>query len=548
MHRMVCSLLLLSAGLHAETGGSLISGVVRNGWSRDPLRRATVTISTTGSDPLEAVTYSDGNGAFAFGGVPPGGYFLCAQYRGYSRACFGGTGEPGRPMPMLIVSPGQNRQDIVISALPMGSVSGTVFDSDGDPVQNASVQMLRAVYERRVLHWENTAQTATNDRGEYRLSFVRPGQYRFMASRPFAPVSRIQPDVTNGETVVEELYGAQFYPNAATVEAASSLTLNAGNDLKGIDFNLAPEPALTISGHVAVPAGAGADETVSLTLSQDTPNGRDQAVSTGAGPPDFAFQFPSVTPGRHRLTAFMKVDGRTYYSSEILESGANAANLTVSLTPGSALTGHLKLEGDGAAELDSYKILLTSANGQPTGVEQPVAEVKPDGSFRFDDIMPGTWDIGVDPEPAGSYIKSMRLGNQDVLTEDMVLKPGNRDPLDIVLSMNGAIVKGVVKESSGADAKAAGRVMVLLAPAGKFENVLSFYEVQASDENGRFTFKRVTPGHYKIYAFDRMERDEYWNPEFLKPYANVGEAFDVPDGARLDRTAFLIVRGESGAQ
>ena len=141
----------------------------------------------------------------------------------------------------------------------------------------------------------------------------------------------------------------------------------------------------------------------------------------------------------------------------------------------------------------------------------------------------------------------MTFGNQDVLREEMMLKPGPRDPMSIVLNMDGAIIKGTVLENAG-DKKPAGRSMVLLAPFGKFDNVLSFYEVATSDEKGHFEFKSVTPGKYKIYAFDRMEPNEYQDPDFLKPYLGLGEAFDVPDSARMERTATLIIRGESGSQ
>ena len=165
--------------------------------------------------------------------------------------------------------------------------------------------------------------------------------------------------------------------------------------------------------------------------------------------------------------------------------------------------------------------------------------------FQFDDVVPGIWDIGVEPQPPGSYIRSMMLGQKDVLTDDMILKPGSREPLNIVLNMDGAIIKGTVTENGD---HPAARAVVLLAPDGRFANVMSFYENRVSDESGHFTFKSVTPGRYKIYAFDRMEQGEFENPDFLKPYAASGEAFDVGDGARLERKATLIVRGESGSQ
>ncbi len=535
---------LCSAVAQAQSG-SLISGVVRNGWSREPLKRALITLSTDGPEPMDAVTYADSNGAFAFGGVPAGSYFLCARVRGYDRTCFGGVTEPGRPTPKLTVHAGRNRQDIILTALPLGSVSGTVLDSDGDPVPNAQVQLLRPVYERQKLGWDPVSNAQTNDRGEYHMSFVRPGHYRVVATRQYMPVSRIQPDVTNGQKPLEEVYSRQFYPNANSIDAAATLTLKAGNDIKTIDFSLNPVERAVVSGRIVFPPGVAATDQVRLLLVSDRPI---EQLGAGAGPPDYRFEFPASPPGPQELLAILKTDDHTYFASQSIVAGSNTEDLTVALTAGTPLTGRLQLEGSGAQQHGPYTVHLTPGDHMRFLGEQPTAEVNEDGTFEFDDVVPGVWDIGVQPEPPGSYIKSMRLGKQDVLTEDMTLKAGAREPLNIVLSMNGAIVSGTVAESEASGAKPESRVMVLLAPCGKFEDVLSFYQARATDENGNFTFKQVTPGRYKIYAFDRMERDEYWNPDFLKPYAAMGEAFDVPEGGRVDRKATLIVRGEGGDQ
>ncbi len=541
----------LTAGVQAQPAGSILSGVVRNAWSHEPLRKAVVTLSTTGSDPLDAVAYSDSNGAFAFAGVPPGEYLLCARVRLYEHACYGGTAERGRPLPHLIVQAHRNQQDIVLAALPLGSITGTVRDSDGDPLPNAQVQMLRAVYERRILHWRSIEQAATDNRGEFRIAFVRPGRYRFRAERQFLTAVRVQPDVSYGQKPIEELYKPQYYPNSDSVDSAESLTLNAGNEIKGIDFTLAPVERALVSGRLVPPTGVdfkgdGAENFAPLMLFLIPANGSNtgEANSAGAAPPDFTFQFNSVLPGSYRLISVLRANNHVYFGTEAVEAGAGSGNLNIALVPGSPLSGHLKLEGKGAQEHGPYQIRLVPADYGSFLGEQPSAEVKPDGSFRFDEIVPGIWDIGVEPLPPGSYIRSMMLGQKDVLTDDMTLKPGAREPLEMVLSMDGAIINGEVLENG----KAAGRSMVLLAPFGSFDNVLSFYQSVMSDENGRFEFKSVTPGRYKIHAFDRMEPGEYEDPNFLKPYAAVGEAFDVPDGARMNRTTTLIIRGESGSQ
>ena len=51
-----------------------VGGMVLNDATGAPLRRAAVTLSTLDATPLEALTFSESNGAFGFNTIPPGKY------------------------------------------------------------------------------------------------------------------------------------------------------------------------------------------------------------------------------------------------------------------------------------------------------------------------------------------------------------------------------------------------------------------------------------------------------------------------------------------
>src|SRR6185369_16666479 len=78
---------------------------------------------------------------------------------------------------------------------PTGVISGRVVDDDGHPMRDIEVQALVAVYEageRRVVPQGNLA--TTNDRGEFRLFWLPPGNYYVEVNplpSPYAP--RVQP-------------------------------------------------------------------------------------------------------------------------------------------------------------------------------------------------------------------------------------------------------------------------------------------------------------------------------------------------------------------
>jgi hypothetical protein len=49
-----------------------IAGMVVDAGNNSPIRRAVVTLSTVEAHPQDAVAWTDGNGRFAFGYLPPG--------------------------------------------------------------------------------------------------------------------------------------------------------------------------------------------------------------------------------------------------------------------------------------------------------------------------------------------------------------------------------------------------------------------------------------------------------------------------------------------
>jgi hypothetical protein len=523
-----------------QTG--IIGGVVRNGWSKTPIKRAIVTLRTTGTDIMEALTYSEANGAFAFTGVPAGDYTLCARLSGYERACFGGGDDLGRPVALLTLTAGQRKQDVVLAMLPEGSVSGTVTDEDGDGIRGARVELLRPVYRRRTLHWQQAGTATANEKGEYHLTFLQPGEYRVMATGQFQAVSRIRPEAMAGVVVPEETYASQFYPGSASIDAAVSLTLNAGNDLKGIDFTLSATPQVLVSGAVECPTGIDPNTFVNLQLIPEFPVPGERNLSFGTNGPEYRFQM-NVPAGRYRIVASMEANDRRYRAEQRVEAGPEVDNLTLTLAPGAPLTGKLVVEGEPMRKSGPYTIRLTPGDDTQNIGQPPTADVSESGAFEFPSVLPGIWDIGVSPMPTGSYIKSMRLGEQDVLTADMTLEEGARKPLSIVLSTKGAVVSGNVMKPDASGPLTSLRSRLLLAPSGRYEAVQSFYETTLTDARGHFEFKGVTPGTYRLYAFDRLQSDEFWKPDFLKPFtAAAGDAFEVTESARVTHDATLIVR------
>jgi len=250
------------------------------------------------------------------------------------------------------------------------------------------------------------------------------------------------------------------------------------------------------------------------------------------------FEFEDAAPGAYLVVAQASAEGRSYRGVQLIEMGDQAADeITVTLQPGVEISGVVVVEGEGADEFDRFEVFLAPGDNLPNFGPEPRGKTDERMRFRLENVLPGIWDIGVEPIPKGGYLKAMLLGDQDVLTEDMVIGPESRGPLTIVLSTRGARLEGHVESEQPLGNR---RAVVLLAPMGKYSHVLSFHREALTQGNGRFVMEGLTPGPYKLYAFEEMETYAWFNPDFLKPYEERGVPVDLREGQTAKQNVPLL--------
>ena len=154
----------------------LIDGYVVRLGSGEPLKSAQVVLRPErGRSPVfGAVT--DASGHFTLESIQPGNYRLYIERDGYVDQQYGQV-SPSRPGTVLVLAPGQQVEDLVISLVPTGTLAGRVFDEDGEPVVRANVRALRYVYQDGEKILTPIQQTQTNDLGDYRVFWIDPGEY-----------------------------------------------------------------------------------------------------------------------------------------------------------------------------------------------------------------------------------------------------------------------------------------------------------------------------------------------------------------------------------
>jgi protocatechuate 3,4-dioxygenase beta subunit len=535
--RVALCLLLGAGGACCQPESALVSGAVLDRGSGSPLWKALVTLSTDEEQPLDALAITDGAGRFAFADVPPGRYQLHADCRGYLRAWYGAE-TANHPAGIITVRANERRDDLVLRLEALGAVSGMVADPDGDPLPSVGVSLWVQSYWRGKPRFFERASAVSDDRGVYRISGVVSGRYIIMANGVAHQAFRMQPEAVAGEQPpAQARFGVQFYPGTDRMSAASVIAVEPGREVRGMDFRMSPNPTSTLRGTVIPPLELPADTRIDVAIvQQDLPDENQAKFAFSVPGPNYSFEQYGVVPGEYILMTHLSHGDRQYLGVQRVGiSGGADREVTLKLEPGVDVAGSLRIEGEAAARQGEYQVELSPGESISRNEPRPTASVRADGTFVVNSVVPGVWDIGVTPIPPGGYIKAMRLGDEDVLTEDMIIGPRTAAPLRIVVSTRGGVLEGRVKRS-----EEAARAIVLLAPAGKFSHVLSFYSTGVADEGGHFKMDGLTPGAYKLYAFEAMEYGAWQDPEFLKAFESYGEKVEIVEGRNSPKELQLI--------
>jgi protocatechuate 3,4-dioxygenase beta subunit len=546
------ALLLLPLALAAQTkpdDSCSISGQVSNAATGEPVRRALVYLRRIDSSPgvtniqVSHTGTTDATGRFAIAGIAPGKYRLSAERSGFIATQYGSRA-PNKAGTLLTLEPGQKSSDLAMRLTPHGVIAGRVLDEEGEPVSGVDVQVSRQQYMQGRKQMSRSGGASTNDLGEYRVFGLAPGHYYVSAT------SRQNPMLPQ----TEDEYVTTFFPRTTDAAAAAPIDVGPGAQLRNIDIPLAKMHTVTVKGRVTNevrPPGGG--ETAQRTYINVMLSARN-AMVVGAGytrgasvTPQGTFEFRGVTPGSYFVVAAINTPGKSFTARAAIQvGGSNIEGISLTIRGGVPVSGRVRVEGETTASIASVRVVLQPAEiGGILFGPIPTQQVKEDGSFQLDDVGADRYTVSVSGLPEGFYVTRVRSANLDVLAGGLDVAAGSPAPLDVVLSPNAGQVTGTVLDPK--TQKAAAAVTVVLVPQEKERRDReAFYQTTITDQSGRFTFKSVVPGEYRVYAWAEAEYGAWMDPDFLKPQESRGEAVSIQEGGRQAVQVNLIPADPQG--
>jgi hypothetical protein len=530
----------------AEKEKCIVTGRVMNAITGEPVKKAEVHLDYVNrqnpmSGPEGYGGLADAGGNFRFEGVEAGEYSLSADRPGFLRSRYGSKA-PNQPGTTLALVPGQQISDLNMAMFPQAVISGRVVDEDGDPIQ-ARVQVL-------MLSWRHGKQrvlprrgTMSNDLGEYRVADLPPGKYYISAQSGFRIGTGELPAIP-GKADVRPV--RTFFPDATGLDGAAPIRVQMGQDLTGMDIRLRTLPTYHVRGRIS-----GTLSRINLSSLGVSVSPRDSGVMFSLGGSNVTkkatFDLGGVPTGSYTLNLYDQSGNFHMIGNTPVEvSGSDVNDAVINIIPAGMLRGRIQIEGAPQANGDAVNIGSMRLQLDPVeGAGWGTAAVKQDGSFTVEELDPGKYHLVLYPLPEGTYIKSVQLGQQEMLGKELDFTQGVSGELLITLSYGVAEVSGTVQmpqQSASTDAssnKPATAASIVLVPE-ELRPDGSGFEYGNTTQTGTFSIKNASPGRYRAYAFEEMKRDQMDNPDFLKQLESKGVEVELKENDKKQIQLTLI--------
>jgi hypothetical protein len=115
------------------------------------------------------------------------------------------------------------------------------------PLQNSPAQALQRAYDNGMPSFQIVDVKPTDDRGEFRLGVLAPGEY-YLAVTPVSAGARGAPAPVT--TPAGEVAVTTLYPNTTDTTRAVPIVLHAGEDISGMNIQTRTVAGVKISGRV----------------------------------------------------------------------------------------------------------------------------------------------------------------------------------------------------------------------------------------------------------------------------------------------------------
>jgi len=383
----------------------------------------------------------------------------------------------------------------------------------------------------------------------------------------------------------DEIYITMYFPRTADGEQASAIDLQPGTEFRGADIAVLPVHTFKVRGRLTnlpapnpnqnqrggggfpgaapplppgvaggarggaagapggtpggAPGGPPAGPPIQVRLTPVNSLGNVYSANANGGTGEF--EFPKVVNGAYVLYTF--IDGTTTRMPVEVRNG-DIDGLTMPLSTGVDLPVEITLEGDPPKNFPNITGLRVMLYRDPTLINAPAMNASSGGTSALPNLSPGDYRIYIPPilnpisgteppnnQPAqwqGAYVKSILLGDIDVLNNGLKYDPHPDDKLNVVIGINPGTLEGRVLNDQQQPIPSVSVVLFAESPVNRILRT-DMFRISSTDMSGRFQVKGLPPGDYKVFAWENLDRDAWADPDFIRNEPR-GQSIHVDEG------------------
>jgi Carboxypeptidase regulatory-like domain len=367
-------------------------------------------------------------------------------------------------------------------------------------------------------------------------------------------------------------YAPVYYPGTTSPASAATIVLGPSEEKSGVDFQYQVVPVSRIEG-VVTGGGAQLPSNVQIVL-----------VNSGFHVPGLnpvdtradaqgAFRISNVPPGQYTLVGRATVGAgreggpaargvtpaggrgellgrgragmlqgdqiRFWGSVDVALDGRNLSNVVLTLHPGVPVSGRVAFDGASPppADLSRLRVSLQPITAPGTFVETgpPAAgPVEADGRFTIRSVVPGRYRLTASGAGAGWIVGSSTLDGQEALEFPAEIKGAVASAMVTFIDRQSE-VSGIVTNSQSQPVT---DYTLVLYPADQRYRVpysrRIFTTRPATD--GRFTFRNVPAGEYRLAPVLDPEPGAWSDPEFLEQLDGRAIVVPIAEGEKKEQS------------
>jgi hypothetical protein len=495
-----------------RAGLGSISGRVTDAVTGQPVRKARVRAVST-APRGGATAYTGTDGMFEFTNFPAGNYTVTAFKANYIGTSHGQS----RPLaPGTAVTVADERLNHIDVRLVRAVIlAGAIRNEFGQPLADIVVEAMRYQFAQGARRLVEVASVSTNDKGEFRLFGLAPGQYFLAAS--------LQQGAPSDATSVK-MYAPTYYPGTASLIGARSLSVRAGQTITRLNMKMAVMRPVRVSGMAIDSTGrAMHDGYVTATVRSGVGTGNTfDAIVTADG----TFSFEGLPPGDY---VFKDEGVEDVAVMRVTVGTSDISDLRLVYAKESSISGRVVIDPLELGTLRGSALQLATPAAGPD--EEGVAG-GPGGAvmdnFSFDlSVRPG--HVLIRPNVAGWFVRAVRLNGSDITDSGFEIRHNQSvKGVEVELTRRQPAIVGAVTTLKGAITRDA--FVVVFPQDHRLWGYLSRYvRMSRPDADSRFRI-HVPPGAYLIAAVDELEPGQWNDPRFLERLRDRGVAIQVKDG------------------